>query len=222
MGILKLKIVEDSFQHRGMRQLLVQEIKRKGITDLNVLEAINCVPRHLFMDSSFVQFAYRDKAFPIAEGQTISQPFTVAYQTQCLAIQRGDKLLEIGTGSGYQAAVLCEMGATVYTVERQRKLYESARSLLPKLGYYPQFFYGDGYNGLPSYGPFDKIIVTAAAPSVPKALIDQLKVGGKMVIPIGESQIQTMKLITKESDATIREEEHGNFVFVPLLGGLSG
>ena len=165
--------MEDNYRHRGLRRKLVSEIQEKGITDVNVLEAIGNVPRHLFMDSSFVQFAYRDKAFPIGKGQTISQPYTVAFQTQLLEVKKFDKVLEVGTGSGYQAAVLCEMGATVFTIERQRELYDKARELLPSIGYQPMFFYGDGYAGLPTYGPFDKIIVTAGAPYIPEALLEQ-------------------------------------------------
>jgi protein-L-isoaspartate(D-aspartate) O-methyltransferase len=213
-------VFEDTFRHKGLRRKLVNEIKLKGITDEAVILAIGKVRRHLFMDSSFVQFSYQDKAFPISSGQTISQPFTVAYQTQLLKVNRLDSILEVGTGSGYQSAILCEMGARVFTIERHRRLYETASSLLPALGYNPRFFFGDGYEGLPSYGPFDKIIVTAGASIVPPALKNQLKVGGRMVIPVGPENHQVMKLIVRESETVFREENKGNFVFVPLLGGI--
>ena len=213
--------IDDTFRHRGMRRKLIEEISGKGITDKNVLEAMGAIPRHLFMDNSFLQFAYVDKAFPIAVGQTISQPYTVAFQTQSLQIKKFDKVLEVGTGSGYQAAVLCRMGAIVYTIERQKALYDFARNLLPNLGYRPQFFYGDGYLGLPTYGPFDKIIVTAGASFVPEPLKEQLKVGGILVIPVGQPDHQIMKIITRLSETEYSVEDRGGFVFVPLLSGLS-
>ena len=213
--------IEDTFKHQGMRRKLVAEIKQKGITDEGVLEAIGSIPRHQFMDNSFIQFAYSDKAFPIAAGQTISQPYTVAFQTESLQIKKFDKVLEVGTGSGYQSAVLCRMGATVYTIERQKALYDFARNLLPPLGFRPQFFYGDGYQGLPTYGPFDKIIVTAGASFVPEPLKQQLKIGGIMVIPVGKSDLQIMKIITRLNETEYSEEDKGGFVFVPLLTGLS-
>ncbi len=200
----------------------MEEIRGKGILDESVLNAINTVPRHLFMDNSFVGFAYIDKAFPISSGQTISQPYTVAFQTEALRIKRTDRVLEVGTGSGYQAAVLCQMGVSLFTIERQRSLYDFARILLPKLGYHPQFFYGDGYLGLPTYGPFDKIIVTAGASTVPQDLKDQLAVGGRMVIPVGDSVHQVMKIIVRTSESEYSEEDAGNFVFVPLLPGVAG
>ncbi len=213
--------LEDTFKHKGLRKKLVDEIRGKGIYDEGVLNAINNIPRHLFMDNSFIGFAYVDKAFPISAGQTISQPYTVAFQTQALQIKKFDKVLEVGTGSGYQAAVLCEMGATLYTIERQRSLFEFASMLLPKLGYQPRFFYGDGYLGLPTYGPFDKIIVTAGASSVPPLLKEQLAIGGRMVIPVGSADFQVMKIITREKEDVYSEIDGGNFVFVPLLPGLS-
>ena len=194
---------EDTFLHKGLRKKLVDEIRSKGILDEQVLEAINKVPRHLFMDSSFVHFAYKDQAFPIAANQTISQPYTVAFQTQLLNISRGDKVLEIGTGSGYQAAVLLEMGAHVFTIERYKELNIGAQRLLPSLGYRPHFFYGDGYEGLPTYAPFDKIIITAAASDLPEKLIEQLRVGGKMVIPLGGKSSQIMTLVEKISETEI-------------------
>jgi protein-L-isoaspartate(D-aspartate) O-methyltransferase len=208
---LKSRQLEDTFKHKGLRKKLVDEIRCKGIYDEAVLNAHN----------SFVGFAYVDKAFPIAAGQTISQPYTVAFQTQALQIKRYEKVLEVGTGSGYQAAVLCEMGVTLFTIERQRSLFDFARTLLPKLGYHPQFFFGDGYLGLPTYGPFDKIIVTAGAESVPPMLKEQLAIGGRMVIPVGDRQFQVMKIITRESEEEYSENDGGSFVFVPLLPGLS-
>lgn len=213
--------LEDTFKHKGLRKKLIDEVRNKGIEDESVLNAMNAVPRHLFMDNSFVGFAYVDKAFPIAAGQTISQPYTVAFQTEALQIKRLDRVLEVGTGSGYQAAVLCEMGVSLFTIERQRSLFDFARLLLPKLGYHPQFFFGDGYLGLPTYGPFDKIIVTAGAPSVPQQLLEQLVIGGRMVIPVGDRQHQIMKIIIRENENEYSEKEAGNFVFVPMLPGLA-
>jgi protein-L-isoaspartate(D-aspartate) O-methyltransferase len=214
-------VFEDTFQHQGMRRKLVEQIRQKGISDESVLAAIGTVPRHLFMDNSFIQFAYADKAFPIAAGQTISQPYTVAFQTQALNIKKFDKVLEVGTGSGYQAAVLCKMGAAVYTIERQRKLFEFASKLLPSIGYHPQFFFGDGYKGLPTYGPFDKIIVTAGTEFVPEPLKQQLVIGGRMVVPVGQRNVQVMKIITRVSETDYTEEDLGGFIFVPMLTGIS-
>jgi protein-L-isoaspartate(D-aspartate) O-methyltransferase len=211
--------MNDSIRHQGLRKRLVEGLKIKGIKDQHVLDAIGKVPRHLFMESSFINFAYKDQAFPIAAGQTISQPYTVAFQTELLAIEKFDKVLEVGTGSGYQAAVLIEMGASVFTIERQKELYLMVIDFLPKIGYNPKFFYGDGYKGLPTYGPFDKILVTAAAPSVPEELKSQLKIGGKMVIPVGYSDKQTMHLIIRRSEDEFDTEKHGSFIFVPLLKG---
>jgi protein-L-isoaspartate(D-aspartate) O-methyltransferase len=211
--------MEDNYLHKGLRRKLVEEIKRKGIKDQAVLDAINKVPRHLFMDSSFTKFAYKDQAFPIGSGQTISQPFTVAFQTELLEVKKMDKILEIGTGSGYQAAVLIELGAKVYTIERQKKLMLKAKALLPKIGYHPHFFYGDGYSGLPSYSQFDKVLVTAAAPEIPEKLLEQLKIGGRMVLPLGSSYSQTMTLVVKTGEDDYKKSEHGYFVFVPMLKG---
>jgi len=210
---------QDTLRHQGLRKIMVEGIRIKGIRDEKVLAAMGKVPRHLFMDSSFTQFAYKDQAFPIGAGQTISQPYTVGFQTQLLDVVRFDKILEVGTGSGYQAAVLLEMGASVYTIERQRELFLKAQSVLPQIGYYPKFFYGDGYKGLPTYGPFDKIIITAGAPSVPEELIAQLKVGGRMVIPMGPREKQTMYVVVKTSETEYYKESHGTFVFVPMLKG---
>ncbi len=206
----------DTYRHKGLRAKLVEEIKKKGIKDEEVLAAIGRVPRHEFMDSSFINFSYKDKAFPIGAGQTISQPYTVAFQTELLQIEKMDKVLEIGTGSGYQAAVLFEMKAKVYSIERQRELFLKTQDKLPKLGYRPYLFYGDGYKGLPTYGPFDKIIITAGATDIPEELIKQLKTGGRMVIPVGSAEQQTMKLIVKKDDK-LEITDHGLFAFVPFL-----
>jgi protein-L-isoaspartate(D-aspartate) O-methyltransferase len=200
-----------------MRNQLVATIERKGITDKKVLEAISKIPRHLFMDSSFVDFAYQDKPFPIGADQTISQPFTVAFQTELLKVKPGDKILEIGTGSGYQAAVLIELKAQVYSIERQKELYTRVKKFLPSVGYVPKkLIYGDGYLGLPEEAPFDGIIVTAGAPEVPKALLSQLKVGGRLVIPVGDD-VQVMTLFIRTSEKSFEKHEFGDFRFVPML-----
>jgi protein-L-isoaspartate(D-aspartate) O-methyltransferase len=206
----------DSFKHKGLRKKLSEELVKKGITAKSVLEAIERIPRHLFLDNAFLEFAYQDKAFPIGAGQTISQPYTVAFQSELLKITKGEKVLEIGTGSGYQTCVLLELGAKVYTIERQRSLYDKTRVLLPKLGYEPKFYYGDGYKGLPVFAPFDKIIVTAGAPKIPEDLLLQLKVGGIMVIPVGHQE-QEMLTLTKVSETEVLKKSYGNFKFVPLL-----
>lgn len=214
---------EDTYRHKGLRKKLVDHLKEKGITDECVLDAILQLPRHYFLDSAFDDKAYEDKAFPIAVGQTISQPYTVAYQSQLLEIKPFDKVLEIGTGSAYQACVLAEMGAQVFTIERQKALFDQNRgfSYLKK---YPniKFFYGDGFEGLPTYAPFDKVIVTAAAPFIPEKLIAQLKTSGKMVIPVGEGVVQRMLRLTKNADGSYSEEVFDNFSFVPMLGGREG
>jgi protein-L-isoaspartate(D-aspartate) O-methyltransferase len=211
-------MLNDGFKEQGLRQQLVKEIIKKGIKSSKVIDAIAKIPRHMFMDSAFVNFAYVDKAFPIGSGQTISQPYTVAFQTELLDIKRGDKVLEIGTGSGYQTAILLEVGAKVFSIERQRELFLKAQQFLPKMGYNPQFFLGDGYIGKPTYGPFDKILITAGAPSVPEKLIEQLKVGGLMVIPLGE-KTQIMIRLTKLEDGSLKEERFEEFSFVPMLKG---
>ncbi len=209
--------MKDTFKHKGLRQQLVSVIKSKGITDENVLNAIGKVPRHLFMDSGFLDHAYQDKAFPIAAGQTISQPFTVAFQTELLQVKNGDKILEIGTGSGYQTAVLCELGAKVYSIERQQELFKITSKFLPKLGYRAKkLIFGDGYKGLKEEAPFDSIIVTAGAPMVPKPLMSQLKIGGRLVIPVGED-VQTMTLFIRKDTKEFEKHEFGAFRFVPLL-----
>ncbi|MCL6217710.1 protein-L-isoaspartate(D-aspartate) O-methyltransferase [Zunongwangia pacifica] len=208
---------KDTFRHKGKRQQLVEVITKKGIQDRRVLQAIGKIPRHLFMDSSFEDHAYQDKAFPIAADQTISQPYTVAFQSELLEIKEGENVLEIGTGSGYQTAVLCELGARVYSIERQRELYKKTKVFLSKIGYRPKHLsFGDGYKGLPAYAPFDKIIVTAGAPFVPKDLLGQLKVGGRLVIPVGE-EVQIMTLFVRKSPTEFDKTEFGEFRFVPLL-----
>jgi protein-L-isoaspartate(D-aspartate) O-methyltransferase len=211
---------EDSYRHKGLRKKLVEVVKNKGINDEKVLAAIENIPRHFFLDSAFDEVAYEDRAFPISSGQTISQPYTVAYQTQLLEIKPFLKVLEIGTGSAYQAAVLAEMGAQVFTIERQKKIFE-ANKKFSYIKKYPniKYFYGDGYEGLPTYAPFDRVLITAAAPEIPQKLIAQLKPGGMMVIPVGSGNLQTMKRITKNEDGTLKEETFDLFSFVPMLGG---
>jgi protein-L-isoaspartate(D-aspartate) O-methyltransferase len=210
-------ILRDTAKHQGLRNQLASVLKNKGITDEKVLDAIRSIPRHLFIDSSFEDHAYQDKAFPIAADQTISQPYTVAFQSQTLQISKGDKILEIGTGSGYQTVVLLEMKAIVYTIERQHELFKKTSLFLPKLGYYPKkFIFGDGYKGLPEEAPFDKIIVTAGAPFVPKPLMAQLKVGGMLLIPVGD-QKQIMTLFIRKSNKEFEKHELGDFAFVPML-----
>ena len=209
--------LKDTFKHKGLRQKLVNILKDKGITDTAVLAAIGKIPRHLFMDSSFLDHAYQDKAFPIGADQTISQPYTVAFQSELLQIKPGDKILEIGTGSGYQTAVLCELGAKVYSIERQNELFKKTSKFLPKLGYRAKkLIFGDGYIGLEEEAPFDGIIVTAGAPFVPKPLLSQLKIGGKLVIPVGVD-VQVMTMFTRKDQKEFDQEEFGEFRFVPLL-----
>ena len=211
---------EDTYRHKGLRKKLVETVRSKGITDEKVLTAIENIPRHFFLDSAFDEVAYEDKAFPIAEKQTISQPYTVAYQTQLLQVKPFDKVLEIGTGSAYQACVLAELGVQVFTIERQKKLFEGNKKF-EFLKKYPniKFFYGDGYEGLPTFAPFDRVLITAAAPIIPPKLINQLKPGGMMVIPVGSGDVQTMKRIIKQEDGSTIEEVYDRFSFVPMLGG---
>ncbi len=208
----------DSYRHKGMRKKLAASIKEKGISDERILAAIEKIPRHFFLDSSFMEIAYQDKPFPIGLGQTISQPYTVAYQTDLLQVKKDDKILEIGTGSGYQACVLLELGAKVFSVERHRPLFQKAKQLLGEMGYYPKLFYGDGYKGLPAYAPFDKILVTAGAPQIPDALLQQLKPDGLLVIPVGEGANQVMTRLKKISEVDFEKKEYGQFRFVPLIG----
>ena len=218
-----MRTYEDSYRHKGLRKKLVDLLQSKGISDERVLAAINNIPRHFFLDSAFDEKAYEDKAFPIAVGQTISQPYTVAYQTQLLEPKPFDKVLEIGTGSGYQAAVLGEIGVQVFTIERQKALFDALKTF-PWLKKYNQikFFYGDGFEGLPTFAPFDKVLITAAAPYIPEKLIAQLKTGGNMVIPVGDGAVQRMLRLTKTADGSYHEEIFDNFSFVPMLGGRDG
>ena len=206
----------DSFRHKGLRKQLVDELIRKGIENTRVLDAINTIPRHLFIDNAFVNFAYKDKAFPIGSNQTISQPYTVAFQTQLLNVQPHEKVLEIGTGSGYQSAVLYLLEADVFTIERQKELFNKTKLFLPTLGYNCKFFYGDGYKGLEKFAKFDKIIITCGAPFVPKDLLNQLKIGGKLIIPLGEKD-QFMMRFTRTGPNLFDKEKFGRFRFVPLL-----
>lgn len=209
--------MNDNFRHQGLRLKLVDVLREKGIKDQKVLTAISKIPRHSFIDKAFLEFAYQDKAFPIGSGQTISHPYTVAYQTELLEVKSYEKVLEVGTGSGYQTAVLLELKAQVFSVERQKDLYRKTKAFLPKLGYQAMFFYGDGYKGLEKFAPFDKIIVTAGAPFIPEDLVAQLKVGGRMVIPVGGADTQKMILIVKKSENEIEQKVLGDFSFVPLL-----
>ena len=209
--------MKDTPKHEGLRNQLVMQLKVRGITDINVLEAIKKVPRHLFLDSSFTDFAYQENAFPIGAGQTISHPYTVAFQSQLLEVQKDQKILEIGTGSGYQTAVLFKMGAKVYSIERQNELFKKTSLLLPKLGIRPKHLsFGDGYKGLEQHAPFDGIIVTAGAPFIPKPLMAQLKIGGRLVIPIGDKK-QIMTVLIRKNDTQFEKHEFGDFQFVPLL-----
>lgn len=214
-----ISALKDTAKHQGLRNQLAAVLGQKGITDKNVLDAVKKVPRHLFLNSSFEDYAYQDKAFPIGAGQTISQPYTVAFQSQLLQVEKDHKVLEIGTGSGYQTAILCTMGAKVYSVERQNELYRTTSLLLPKLGIRPKYLsFGDGYKGLPNYGPFDSIIVTAGAPLIPKPLMAQLKVGGRLVIPVGgENEAQIMTMLIRINETQFEKHEFGEFRFVPLL-----
>jgi protein-L-isoaspartate(D-aspartate) O-methyltransferase len=209
--------MEDSFRHQGLRKQLIEQLAGKGIHNIKVLTAMSKIPRHLFMDNAFVNFAYQDKAFPIGAGQTISQPYTVAFQSQLLEIKPYEKVLEVGTGSGYQAAVLSLLDADIYTIERQRELFLKTKKFLPELGYNCRFVYGDGYKGLPKFAPFDKIIITCGAPFMPDDLVAQLKVGGRMVAPIGDGDVQVMHLIEKITETETRITTHGEFSFVPML-----
>jgi len=211
---------EDTYRHKGLRKKLIDSIREKGITNERVLEAMMNIPRHFFLDTALDHIAYEDRAFPIQEGQTISQPYTVAYQTQLLEIEPYDKVLEIGTGSAYQAMVLAEMGANVFTIERQKKLFELNKEFIFRKKYPGiKFFYGDGFEGLPTFAPFDKILITAAAPFIPPKLIEQLKPGGKMVLPLDNDGVQKMMRITKNQDGSFEEETFSNFSFVPMLKG---
>ncbi len=211
---------EDTYRHKGMRKKLIDSIRDKGITSEEVLDAMNRLPRHFFLDKALEEIAYQDRAFPIGEGQTISQPYTVAYQTQLLEVKPFDKVLEIGTGSGYQAMVLAEIGAQVFTIERQKKLFDQHKNFFLRSAYPSvKYFYGDGFEGLPTYAPFDRILITAAAPFIPPKLTAQLKTGGMMVLPLNEDDYQRMTRITKMEDGSLKEEKFDNFSFVPMLKG---
>ena len=214
-------MIEESFEAKGKRKRLIEELRGKGINDEVVLEAMGRVPRHLFMDDAFLRHAYQDKAFPISAGQTISQPYTVAVQTMLLNVGKRDKVLEIGTGSGYQAAILAEMGVKVFTIERQRELYRKAQVMLNSLGYRIHFFLGDGYEGQPQYGPYDAIIITAATAEVPDKLLRQLRVGGRLVVPRGDRDSQVMTLYLRRAEEDWEITTHGHFVFVPMLKGIA-
>ena len=219
---ISMRNFDDTYRHKGLRKKLIDSLKEKGISDQNVLDAMMQIPRHFFLDTALEHIAYQDRAFPIEEGQTISQPYTVAYQTQLLQVKPFQKILEIGTGSAYQAIVLAEMGALVFTIERQKKLFDLNKTFVLRKKYPNiKFFYGDGFEGLPTFGPFDRIIITAAAPFIPPKLLEQLKPGGKMVIPLDEKKYQKMTRITRNEDGTLEEEYFDNFSFVPMLKGRS-
>src|SRR4051812_15338906 len=212
-----LSLPADTFKHQGMRKNLIESVRKKGITDELVLTAMMRVPRHYFFENAFIEQAYSDHAFKIGAGQTISQPYTVAYQTSLLQLNKGEKVLEIGTGSGYQTCILLEMGAKVFSIERQKELFDKAKELLPAMNYMPKLFYGDGFKGLPGFAPFDKILITCGAPFIPDELVKQLKTGGRMVIPVGSGDVQIMTLIEKISEAEIVKTEFSEFRFVPML-----
>ncbi len=209
--------MQDSFKYKGMRKKLIQELQSKGIKDEKVLDAFEAVPRHYFLDNAFAEQAYSNMAFQIGSGQTISHPYTVAFQTELLDLKKGDKVLEIGTGSGFQTSILCQIGAKVFSIERHKELHLKAKRVLQHLKFNPRLSFGDGFKGLPAFAPFDKVIITCGAPYIPQALVDQLKVGGIMIIPIGEGEEQQMKRIVKKSETEIAEEDFGVFKFVPML-----
>lgn len=215
--ILYFCSMQDSFKHKGMRRQLLDELKKKGISDQRIIEAFDAVPRHFFLDLAFVEQAYTDIAFQIGAGQTISQPFTVAFQTQLLDVKKGDKVLEIGTGSGYQTCILCHIGAKVFSIERQRELHLKSKRMIHHFNFNPRLTFGDGFNGLPTFAPFDRIIITCGAPFIPKELVNQLKIGGKMVIPLGEGVSQKMILLTKLTENEVKTEDFGDCSFVPML-----
>lgn len=210
-------MLQDSYRHKGLRKKLVEELRKMGITDERVLEAVNRVPRHYFLSSAFLEFAYENKAFQIGAGQTISHPFTVATQSQLLKVEPGMKVLEIGTGSGFQTAVLCELGVKVYSIERQKLLHDNSKKLLAQMGYKPHLVYGDGYKGMPGFAPFDRVIITCAIPKIPEELLMQLKPGGLLVMPYGEGEVQQMMVVEELPDGTFQSELFGKFSFVPML-----
>ncbi len=209
--------MQDTYKHKGMRKQLIDQLRKKGISDERVLTAFDAIPRHFFLDLAFEQQAYSDVAFQIGSGQTISQPYTVAFQTSILELKKGEKVLEIGTGSGFQSCILCAMGMKVFSIERQKELHIKAKKIIDYFGFTPKLFFGDGYEGKKTFAPFDKILVTCGAPFVPEKLVQQLKIGGMMVIPVGDLDTQEMHRITKISDTEYKEEVFGNFSFVPML-----
>ena len=211
------KSLTDTYRHKGLRKNLIEKIRSRDIADENILEAMFKVPRHFYFDGAFLEKAYIDQAFPIAAGQTISQPSTVAIQSTLLRLESGEKVLEIGTGSGYQSAVLCQLDVKVYTIERQKLLFQKSKKLLMKLGCKANVFYGDGFKGLPQFAPFDKILITCGAPFVPEDLLGQLKPGGRMVIPVGTGSIQDMLVVEKRENGEVKKTNHGKFSFVPML-----
>ncbi len=211
------KIYKDTHKHQGMRNKLIDELRIKGIKDERILSAFNAIPRHFFLDLAFQEQAYSNMPFQIGSGQTISHPFTVAFQTQLLDVKKGDKILEIGTGSGYQTCILCEMGAKVFSIERQRELYLKVKNIIHHFNFNPRLSYGDGYKGLPNFAPFDHILVTCGAPFIPPALVEQLKIGGKLVIPLGEGNVQKMVVLTRTSEDSEDVKDYGDFSFVPML-----
>ncbi len=209
--------MQDTFKHKGLRKQLIGELRDKGIQDERILDAFNAVPRHFFLDLVFEQQAYSNMPFQIGAGQTISHPYTVAFQTELLNLQKGDKVLEIGTGSGFQTCILCQMGAKVFSIERQKELFDKAKVIIRHFNFSPKLFFGDGYKGHPSFAPYDKILITCGAPFVPEALLHQLKVGGVLVIPLGGGAVQEMQRITKLSETDFTTENFGDFSFVPML-----
>ncbi len=211
------KVYKDSHKHQGMRNKLIEELRNKGIKDERILKAFNAVPRHFFLDLAFQEQAYSNMPFQIGAGQTISHPYTVAFQTELMNIQKGDKILEIGTGSGYQTCILCEMGAKVFSIERQRELHLKVKEIINHFNYNPRLSYGDGYKGLPTFAPFDYILVTCGAPFIPPALVEQLKIGGKLIIPLGEGNVQKMVVLTRTSEDSEDVKDYGDFSFVPML-----